>query len=188
MHVFIILLGLVVVFCIPVAVIYLAYWFSKKAGYPRAGKILSAILSLLLLIIISTSIFADELFTSSDARMLLAFQNVTLTEPFKILENESMSGIGDYYHTFTLKISTRDKHLLINQIKQAPNFNKDHPDETHFDDQRNYKGPKRIKNYETEAEYVRELFEPQGEGYSPTWQIIKIKKNGNLLLFEDIDN
>jgi hypothetical protein len=34
---------------------------------------------------------------------------------------------------------------------------------------------------------VRELFEPQGGGYAPTFRKIKIDKENNILVFEDID-
>ena len=99
-----------------------------------------------------------------------------------------MSSIGDYYHTFTLKISKKDKARIINEIKTSKNFNLDKNTKPYFDNAEDYyKGPKRIKNYETENQFVRELFQPQGEGFAPTWNKIAIDKKENSIIFEDID-
>jgi hypothetical protein len=62
-----------------------------------------------------------------------------------------MSSIGDYYHTFTLKISEKDEARIITEIKKTRNFNIDKQTESYFDNREDYyNGPKRIKNYETE--------------------------------------
>ncbi len=36
-----------------------------------------------------------------------------------------MSAIGDYYHTFTLKITAEDKTRIINEIKSSKKLNLD---------------------------------------------------------------
>ena len=103
-------------------------------------------------------------------------------------ENKSMSAIGDYYHTFTLSISQQDKTRIISEIKTSKNFNLDKETRNYFDNRDDYyNGPKRIKNYETEHQFIRELFEPRGKGYAPTWRKIEIDKKENKLIFEDID-
>lgn len=171
-----------------VGFIFLAYWIPKKMGYSKVGKYISIILTLLIVIMTTLTIFDDKLFSKSDAEELLMEQGIQLHDSFKIDENISMSGIGDYYHMFTLIITPNDKKQIINEIKSSLNFNKDKPVETYSDNRTDYyTGPKRIKNYETETEYVRELFEPEGEGYAPTWRKIKIGKKSNKLTFEDID-
>lgn len=55
------------------------------------------------------SIFEDELFTKNEAKELLKEQNIQLKDVMEILENKQMSSIGEYYHTFTLKISEKTK-------------------------------------------------------------------------------
>lgn len=164
------------------------YYISKKLGFPKVGKVLAFGLGIGFLIMSVLAIFEDELFSKSDAINLLAEQNIELIEDFEIVNNESMSAIGDYYHTFSLKISNTDKLKIINQIRNSKNFNLDGPTDSYFKNRDDYyNGPKRIKNYETENQYVRELFKPHGKGYAPTWRLIKINKKDNILIFEDID-
>ncbi|MBW4362459.1 hypothetical protein [Flavobacterium taihuense] len=56
----------------------------------------------------------------------------------EILENKSMSSIGDYYHTFTLKISEKDKTRIINEIKSSKNFNLDKETQSYFGNLEDY--------------------------------------------------
>jgi hypothetical protein len=172
-----------------VGLIWLSFWLPKKLGYPKFGKYFSIIIGVLISLFILSEIYEDELFSKNNATELLAEQNIKLNDEFELIENKSMSSIGDYYHTFTLKISEKDKARIINEIKKTRNFNIDKQTESYFENREDYyNGPKRIKNYETEKQFIRELFEPQGEGYAPTWRKIEIDKNENLLIFEDIDD
>jgi hypothetical protein len=172
-----------------VGLIWLSFWLPKKLGYPKFGKYFSIIIGVLISLFILSEIYKDELFSKNNATELLAEQNIKLNDEFELIENKSMSSIGDYYHTFTLKISEKDKARIINEIKKTRNFNIDKQTESYFENREDYyNGPKRIKNYETEKQFIRELFEPQGEGYAPTWRQIEIDKNENLLIFEDIDD
>jgi len=102
-----------------------------------------------------------------------------------------MSAIGDYYHTFTIKISDRDKQDAITKIKSSDNYKTDNSSiETILYQQApdRYFGKKITQNYETENTYVREYFEPSGrKGYAPTFRRISISKTNNELTFEDID-
>ena len=85
--------------------------------------------------------------------------------------------------------SNRDKNKIIGEIKKAKNFNSNLKTENYFENRDDYyNGPKRIKNYETENKFVRELFQPNGDNYAPTWRKIEIDKKSNLLIFEDIDD
>lgn len=135
-------------------------------------------------------IFEDQLFTKTNAKDLVEEQQILLAERFELKENKSMSAIGDYYHTFTLKISTNDKCNAILKIKSAHNFKKYNSsiDQTLYIPGKSYFGSKVIQNYETADAYVREHFEPSGlEGYAPTFRRISIYKTKSELTFEDID-
>lgn len=182
------LIALLLVLTVIIGLIWLSFWLPKKLGYPKFGKYLSIIVGLIIGLFILSEIYEDELFSKNNASELLAEQNIKLNDDFEIIENKSMSSIGGYYHTFKLKISEKDKARIIDEIKKTENFNLDKQTESYFDNQQDYyNGPKRIKNYETESQFIRDFFEPQGKGYAPTWRKIEIDKKENLLTFEDID-
>ena len=182
-----VIIGLILIFA-TLGIIFLAYWIPKKLGYPKTGIYISIILTLLIVIITTLTIFEDDLFTKSDARKLLIEQNIQIKDYFDLKENKSMFSPGDYYHTFTLIISPNDKLRIIKEIISSSNFVKTDQSESYLDNQDDYyNGPKRIKNYETDEKFVRELFEPHGKGYAPTWRKIEIDKKANKLIFEDID-
>ena len=136
------------------------------------------------------TVFEDQLFTKGNAKELVEEQQIILDDKFELKENKSMSAIGDYYHTFTLEISERDKQNAILKIKSSDNFKADNTSNDqllYLSDQR-YFGPKVTQNYETENAYVREYFQPSGqEGYAPTFRRLSISKTNNELTFEDID-
>jgi hypothetical protein len=182
------IIGFLIILTIIIGLIWLSFWLPKKLGYPKLGKYLSIIVGTIIGLYVLSGIFEDELFSKKNATELLAEQNIKLNDEFELIENKSMSSIGDYYHTFRLKISEMDKARIINEIKTSKNFNFDIQTESYFNNRKDYyNGPKRIKNYETENQFIRELFEPNGEGYAPTWRKIEIDKKENLLIFEDID-
>lgn len=138
---------------------------------------------------VGMAVFEDRLFTKDDAKVLVEEQQISLNDSFDLLKNESDIGFGDYYHTFILKIFNADKAKAIKQITNAPNFTENGVPTVNllsneFDQ---YKGKKRIQNYETEDEYVREYHKPNGYDYAPTYRRILISKRGNQLVFEDID-
>jgi len=169
--------------------VYILYSIPTKSGQKKLGIFLSSIVGLFFIYIAVSMIFEDELFSKNEAENLLVEQNINLNNDFEILENKSMSAIGDYYHTFTLKITAEDKIKIINEIRNSKNFNRGPKIDNYFDNEEDYyNGPKRIKNYETEKQFVRELFEPQGKGYAPTLRKIEVDKNENILTFEDIND
>jgi hypothetical protein len=175
---------------IPIGLGFLFYFIPKKLGYPKTAKYLTIAYGLFVLTIGLYIAFEDQLFTKNNAKELVEEQDFKLTEDFELLKNESMSAIGDYYHTFTLKISERDKQNAISKIKSADNFKTDNAtiDQMLYLSDQRYFGPKVTQNYETENSYVREYFEPSGqEGYAPTFRRISISKTKNELTFEDID-
>ena len=175
---------------LPIGLGCLFYFVPKKLGYPKTGKYLTIIFGLLVLTIILWTVFEDQLFTKDNAKELVGEQQILLADKFELKENKSMSAIGDYYHTFTLKISERDKQNAVLKIKSADNFKTDNSsvDQTLYLSDNRYFGPKVTQNYETENAYVREYFQPSGqEGYAPTFRRISINKTKNELTFEDID-
>lgn len=181
----------VVLFFIAGGIIFLFYWIPKRLGNPKAGRVMAIVISLSLSIAVLSDVFKDELFSKTNAQELLLLQGVKLTENFEIIENKSMSGVGDYYHTFTLRVSEKDKKIIIGQIKSSSNFtflNEVQSTGNTNDTKDYYAGPRRIKNYETETQFVIELFEPQGKGFAPTYRKIAIDKTDNKLIFEDIDD
>lgn len=186
---FIVLLFMVFI-GIPIGLGLLFYFVPKKLGYPKTAKYLTFAYVLFVLTIVFYIAFEDQLFTKSNARELVEEQDFKLVDEFELLRNESMSAIGDYYHTFTLKISERDKQNAIYEIKssdnfKAANFSIDHV--FHFNGER-YFGSKVIQNYETENSFVREYYKPSGrEGYAPTFRRIAFSKTKNELIFEDIE-
>ena len=176
---------------IPIGLGLLIYFVPKRLGYPKTAKYLTIAYGLFVLTIGLYIAFEDQLFTKNNAKELVEEQDIKLTDDFELLKNESMSAIGDYYHTFTLKISERDRQNAISKIKSADNFKsyngsietlmyQSAPDR--------YFGKKVVQNYATENYFVREYFEPSGrEGYAPTFRRISISKTDNELTFEDID-
>lgn len=180
--------GILILVAIITGIVWLCFWIPKNFGYPKFGKYFSILIGILIAIFILTEFFEDELFSKNDAKELLKEQNIVLIDEFELIQNKSMSGIGDYYHTFTLKITSYDKNKIISEIQKSKNYNSDLKTENYFENPKDYyNGPKRIKNYETQNQFIRELFQPNGDNYAPTWRKIEIDKNGNLLIFEDID-
>ncbi|MGV3704738.1 MAG: hypothetical protein ACO1NU_05105 [Arcticibacter sp.] len=173
------------------AIIYLSYWIPKKLGIRETGRLFAAVITLLFGVTALSVVFGDKLFSNDKVKELLAEQDIKLIDDFDMVENKSTSAIGDYYHTFTLRISEKDKKAIINQIKRSSNFAFIRESELaqYVDDREDYyTGQRRIKNYETETQFVRDLFEPHGYGYSPTYRKIEIDKAENLLIFEEIDD
>jgi hypothetical protein len=182
---------LIVVFIgIPIGLGLLFYFVPKKLGYPKTAKYLTITYGLFALIVGLYIVLEDQLFTKQNAKELVEEQDIKLTDDFELLKNESMFAIGDYYHSFTLKISERDKQNAITQIKSADNFKTDNYsiNQMLYQSDQRYFGPKKIQNYESEKAFVRECFQPSGkEGYAPTFRRISISKADNELTFEDID-
>jgi hypothetical protein len=177
-----------IVFLICSGITFLFYYTPKKLGYPKVGIVLASIVGLFFIYVTITDIYADELFSKSDAEQLLIGQDIELNDDFELVQNESMTAIGDYYHTFTLKITKKDKERIIKEIQASKNFHLNKPLEPHSMDREDYyNGSKQIKNYETEHQFIREFFEPHGDGYAPTWRKIEIDKKKDNLIFEDID-
>lgn len=175
---------------LPIVLGLLLYIVPKKLGYPRLAKYILIFYSLCIILISSLFIFEDRLFTKSDAKELVDEQGIILLDNFDLIENESMFGIGDYYHTFTLRISNNDKQKAIMNIRNSKNFNTRtcRIQEMSLKEQ-DLINSKIVDNYETEDSYVREYFKPsEREGYAPIFRSISISKTEDKLVFEDIDD
>lgn len=175
---------------LPIGIGCLIYFIPKSLGYPKTAKYLTVIFGLLVLTIILCTVFEDQLFTKENAKELVEEQEILLQDKFELKENKSISAIGDYYHTFTLELSERDKQNAITKIKSADNFKVYNHSigQTLYLSEKRYFGPKATQNYETENAYVREYFQPSGQkGYIPMFRRISISKTNNELTFEDID-
>jgi hypothetical protein len=167
----------------------LLYVVLKKLGYPKTGKILSITCSIIILIIALLTIFEDQLFFKKNAKKLLSEQDIALIDEFEIIENKSMTAIGEYYHTFSLKISPKDKQLIIDQIKKSENFKSlNDKIEDFLSISERYEGGKIIQNYEDSSQFVREYLKSNERGYEPTYRKIEIEKTDNKLIFEEIDD
>ncbi|TPN86854.1 hypothetical protein [Aquimarina algicola] len=174
---------------IPIGIGLLLYFIPKRMGYPKVSKYLTVSYGVIVFLIILLVAFEDQLFSKIDAKELVEEQGIELVDEFELINNESMSSIGDYYHTFTLRISGTDKMKIINTIKKSDNFKKIGEPilDLYFDTENIYKGTKRTQNYETEDSFVREYMKPNGDGSAPTYRRIKIYKQKDELIFEDID-
>ena len=168
---------------------YVMHAIIKTYGNKKYAKYFTIVYSFLCILLAVQMIFEDELFSQSDALELINEQDLKLTDNFKIVNNESSSAIGDYFHTFELEISENDKTNAINEIKASKNFKLSGTkviDYLYSAEVDRYEGEKQIQNYETEYSFIREYFKPNGNGYAPTFRRIVIDKKQNKLKFQDI--
>lgn len=182
-------LVLIIPILIVAGIIFLSFWLPKKLGFPKAGKIIGVFTCCFFIYTVVAMIFEDELFSKNDARELLEEQKVYLNDDFKLEENSSNWAIGDYYHSFTLSISEKDKNRIIEEIKTASNYKDSSVQVTellYVDDERKV-NVKYFQNYETNTSYVKEYIEENGEGYAPTFRQIYVDKKENELRFIEID-
>ena len=162
-----------------VSVGLLIYFVPKQFGYLKTSKYLTIGYGLILLIIAFFIVFEDQLFTRSSANELVAEQGFELVDEFELVHNKTMVAMGDYYHTFTLEISERDKIKAISEIKNSNNFQSENSsiESMLYQMDNRYFGPKVTQNYETENAFIREYFEPSGrKGYAPTFRRVSISK------------
>jgi hypothetical protein len=169
----------------------LFYFLPRKLGYPTAGKYLTIVFVLSISGLAILYIFEDKLFTASQASNLVKEHGIMLNDNFQLKSNESTFAIGEYYHTFKLEISEKDRATAIAKIKGADGFEKANELRSNLPDISGTKssGRKLILNYETKNAFVNEYVLPSGrEGYAPTFRRISIDKVKNELTFEEIDD
>lgn len=159
-------------------------------GYPKIGRYLTITYVLFVVFFIGKEVFRDQLFSENDALDLLEEQNIILYDEFKLIKNESFSGVGDYYHTFKLEISEKDKMRIINEIRNSENFTTDldSVDTDLYQGKHDYFEKKIIQNYVLQDDFIREfLSPPPGPDYAPLFRRISIDKDKNIIIFEEID-
>jgi len=176
-----------ILFSLILGLIYLGYWIPKKYGNKKLGKIISGILAIGFCILILSIIFEDKLFFKSDAISLLANQNIELVDDFKIINNES-GGIRDYYHKFELEISDNDKRRLIHKIESEVDYREEFENRVYLPElaKNRYEGDTIYANYQNKWAFKKEMYYPNGKGYTPTYRIISISKHERKLTFEEI--
>jgi hypothetical protein len=181
------ILILIVLLLLIIGIIYLSYWIPKKFGKKKLGIIISRILILATVLAILAFVFDDSIFFKSDVKKYLTEQKVELKDEFKIQDNES-GGLRDYYHKFELEISDSDKQRIINQIRSSDNYQDEINNEFYLPElaKNRYEGDTLYANYQTEWEYKKAMFYPNGKGYTPTYRVISISKEKNELTFEEL--
>ncbi len=170
----------ILILIVPAIIIGLLFYFIPRImGFPKVAKYLTITYGAIVLLFIGSMIFEDQLFFKRDARKLLKEQNIELVDDFKIINNKTHWAVGDYWHTFTLEISSKDKERIINQIKTAKNFR--------VITEKNFCFPNNelIQNYETDEEFVKNKSEEK-KGYYYSYKI-SIEKKGNTLVFDYYD-
>ena len=172
----------------PIGLGLLFYFVPKKLGYPRIGKYLTILYGLFILTIFVMTAFDELFFTKNDAKKLIDEQSIILTDEFKLEKYKSASIFDDYYHTFTLTISEKDRFKIIRKIKNTGGYKKLGEPTIDFRFYRypnGHLGQEEKQNYETEKDFVREYFKSNEQGYEPTFKRISIDKEENKLTFEE---
>lgn len=121
---------------------------------------------------------------------MLKEHQLELKDDFKIVSNKT-SGIGDFCHRFELTFSPHDKQELLNRIITAPTFKESVPEDFNI-----RTGKPRYANhdtsftayYQSKLSYVYEFYQPNKQGYKPTWNRISISKIENKLAYELIQD
>jgi hypothetical protein len=182
------LLIIILTLLIVSGLIFIAYWIPKKYGKRKLGIGLAIFIALIFATPIMSFIFEDFLFFKSDATESLNEHGVILKDDFNLKSNK-ITGIGDFYHRFELRVSESDKNKLKEWIINSENYNDSIPEmfniksnkPRYSDIKKEYK-----VTYQDEQSYVYEYYRPNKQGYTPTWDKISISKKENELTYERI--
>ena len=177
------LIPFLIIVAILIGVLFLAYWIPKRLGKKKLGVVLFRSLIALIFCYILYSVFEDRFFFKFNARSLLLEHDISLTDNFRILKNES-GGIRDYMHVFELEISGNDKSRLINIIKKSNDYKEEIKNNFDITKQLSrYSNAMIIVNYQDRLNYIRVSYKTYRKGYAPTQDFIKISKAGNILYY-----
>jgi len=168
--------------------IFLAYWIPKKYGKRKLGIALAFFVALAFATPVLSFVLEDYLFFKSEVTESLDEHGIKLNDDFE-LESNKMTGIGDFYHRFELRVSEKDKSRLTEWILESENYKDIVPEM--FDirsDKPRYSDTKQefIVTYQDKWNYVYEYYKPNKQGYTPTWDRISISKKENKLTYERI--
>jgi len=156
----------------------LSYFVLKHYGYRKAGIVVGLILTLIILTPIFLYAFESQLYFKSDAKKDLQIAGIILNDDFEI-ESNSIVGLTDYYQTTSLKVSEKDRDIIINKIKKYKTFEILDPEEFQGN-VTSLEGNNSTCSYKTKDEYVLETYKKRA-GYRTIGIMISVKKNSNVL-------
>ncbi len=171
----------------------LSYIVLKKFGYKKTGVVVALALAFIVIYPSILIIFESELYSKSDAKKDLEKLGFELENEFEIVSNE-ITGTSDYYQFTKLKISSKDKKKLIQEIQNSNDFKiidslemslqdsiyKFKLDET--DSKVTF-----TKNYKLKRIFVKEYFEKQFD-FVPTKMKIEIDELSDEIKLERIED
>jgi hypothetical protein len=154
-------------------------------GKKRLGYWIVGILLALVLFLPAFFILEDFFFSKKDMKNMLADSKITLYDDFKI-HSRSISGIRDLYYEFEIVISDSDKIRLEKELMESEFYNENI---TAMDDIRAGK-PRYSETdtffltiYQSSWYYEIQYYKPNQRGHTPIWDMIKISKTDNSLIF-----
>ncbi len=152
-------------------VIFLCYWIPKRMGHKKSGIILSSTLLGGLVLLIAYGFLHDLFYTKSDVTNLLADQNITLQDDFKIVNTDD-DGFWGAYQMFEIEISPADKTRILEAIKNSYDFGARIPER---------KLPNTISkaNYEDAGAYIRERVQTFVPGQSAIIERVVVHEHSN---------
>jgi hypothetical protein len=103
-------------------IIILTYWVLRYFQKPKLGIIISSIVISFFVYIVLSPWIEDWLYGKEEVNYALNFIHINLKDDYEIIENE-ITGLSDYYETFTLQISKNDTKLLQNKAFKNAKIN-----------------------------------------------------------------
>lgn len=184
------IIAILLLILIVIGLIYFAYWLPKKFGRKKLGIWLSSLLTAGVILWILSILFADNLFSRSEAREKLMENGFELIDKFKVNSNHT-SLIGDYNLRFDLTISSSDKKLQIKRLVFSTNYHDSLPEM--FDirlDKPRYSDHDTTFTicYQDSLNYLYESYTPHKKGIAPTLVLITISKTDNKLSYNSWDD
>ena len=173
------ILGLIILILSPVA-----YFGLKKLGYKTAGVVTATILALIVLVPAFFMAFESQIYTKSEAEKELNRIGISLENNFKMVENKIV-GMPGYYQTTDLLISSWDKTKIIEEIKNADNFQFIENENNLFDAMKRKASGKIVWNYGINDSFIRESYEKE-EGYVPISVIVTLEMESDTLELKKI--
>lgn len=173
------IIGLIILMLSPIA-----YLGLKKIGYKTAGIVTAAILALIVLVPSFFMVFESQLYTKSEAEKVLNGIGINLKNDFKMVKNEIV-GMPEYYQTTDLLISSSDRMKIIEEIKNANNFQIIETGNILLDSIKRKASGKMVWNYSINDSFVRESYEKE-DGYVPISVKVTLEMESDTLELKKI--
>lgn len=157
---------------------FISYYILKYYGFKKTGIAVGLIVTLIILIPIFLYAFESQLYFKSDARKDLQIAGIILNDDFEI-DSNSIVGLTDYYQTTSIKVSEKDRDIIINKIKNNKNFEILDPKEFQGN-LTSLESNNSTCSYKTKDEYVLETYKKRA-GHRTIRIMISVKKNSNVL-------